>query len=473
MPTNSHHTTFISYICIKKMEIALIVVILALAAVSVTLLLTRGKGSKEELHEAVKAQIKAEEQLAASLRKIEELNALISKAQLSEQERSATVIQLTKSNAILNEQISSRETKIAELQNIIEELKGSEEKLEQRLKAQFEIISNKIIEESREKVNKFNAERISELMRPFEKELKEFKEQMSTTHREQSKERTELELKIKQMVEISQGMSTEAKNLSRALRGDNKSAGNWGETILENILQNSGLTVGREGYELQSMLRDSEGNAHLSEEGRKMIPDAIVHFPDNRNVIIDSKVSIAAYTEYCNCDDEEQKKLHLKAHIASIKSHIDSLNVKSYERYVDGSLDFVMMFIPNDFAAMTAMQSDLMLWQNAYNKKILIISPTNLITSLKIVSDLWSREKQQQNIEHILERGRRLYDKCSSFIESHKKIGDSLQAALRAYDQATNQLGEDSGIIRQAEMLIESGIKSKKQLAIKSKADND
>ena len=204
------------------------------------------------------------------------------------------------------------------------------------------MISNKIIEESREKVNEFNATRMVELMKPFEKDLKDFKEQIGTAHKEQSKERTELETKIKQMVEISQGMSAEAKNLSNALRGNNKTAGNWGETILENILQSSGLTPGKEGYE-QEMLRDEDGNAYRSETGHKMIPDAIVHFPDNRNVIIDSKVSISAYTDYCNAEDEEEeRKMHLKRHLTSIKAHIEGLNVKSYERYVSGSLDFVI-----------------------------------------------------------------------------------------------------------------------------------
>ncbi len=373
-----------------------------------------------------------------------------------------------KTIASLQEQLSSREDKITELQHFIEELKGSEEKLEQRLKDQFELISSKIIEESRDKVSRFNADNISALMQPFEKEIKEFKEQIATANREQSKERVELEIKIKQMAEISKGMSEEAKNLSNALRGNNKTAGNWGETILENILQNSGLTPGREGYELQEMLRDEQGNAYRNETGHKMIPDAIVHFPDNRNVIIDSKVSISAYTDYCNAEDEDQKRLYLKQHLSSIKAHIDELNIKSYEQYVDGSLDFVMMFIPNDYAAMVALGEDLNLWQNAYNKKILIISPTNLITSLKIVSDLWSREKQHQNIENILERGRLLYDKCCIFTESFKKVGEALQSATKIYDGASAQLSGRGGIIRQAELLEKSGIKSKKSLLLRS-----
>ncbi len=416
--------------------------------------------------------IKLQTLLTLREEKIEELTASYQQSKeedkKSREELLRRIQTLIKDNASQEEQINSRDRKIAELQQLIEDIKGSEEKLEQRLKSQFELISNKIIEESRVKVSKFNAENISTLMQPFEREIKEFKDQISTANKEQSKERTELETKIKEMVAISQGMSDEAKNLSNALRGNNKTAGNWGETILENILQNSGLTPGREGYELQSMLRDAEGNAYRNDTGSKMIPDAIVHFPDQRNVIIDSKVSIVAYTNYCNADNDDDKKFYIKQHIDSIKSHIKELNIKSYENYVDGSLDFVMMFIPNDYAAMVALQEDLNLWQDAYNKKILIISPTNLITSLKIVSDLWSREKQHQNIEEILDRGRKLYDKCCLFTESFKKIGAGLQAATKIYDSASTQFSGRGGIISQVEQLEKCGIKGKKSLALRS-----
>ncbi len=429
--------------------------------------------SHDKLRDSDNNIIKLQEQLASRDEKISELQTAIMHHDELEQGRLEQLLEERTKSASLLEQLNSRDREIGQLKELNNELKGSEEKLEQRLKMQFELISNKIIEESRDKVNKFNAERIVALMQPFEREIKEFKEQISTANKEQTRERTELETKIKEMVAISQGMSDEAKSLSNALRGNNKAAGNWGETILENILQNSGLTAGREGYELQEMLRDAEGNAYRNDTGHKMIPDAIVHFPDERNVIIDSKVSIAAYTEYCNAEDADDKSRFLRQHIASIKSHIEELNIKSYERYVDGSLDFVMMFIPNDYAAMVALQEDLNLWQNAYKKKILIISPTNLITSLKIVSDLWSREKQHQNIENILERGRLLFDKCCTFVESFKKVGEGLQSAMKIYNSASTQLGGNGGIIRQAELLEQTGIKSKKSLSMRSEEAKD
>ncbi len=447
-----------------------------LLVIAVLLVLLRRRNSnstsrgdfEEALSNSNIERAKLEEQLASRQNRISELQSKVTELEQSERDKQAQIVELHGVNASQKSQLASKDEKIDDLKGKIEELKGEEAKLEERIKTHFELISSKIIEDSREKVNEYNSQKIQELMKPFEKEIKEFKEQIGSANKEQSRERTELELKIQQMVEISQGMSQEAKNLSLALRGNNKTAGNWGETILENILQNSGLVAGKEGYELQEMLRDEDGTPYRNEGGRKMIPDAIVHFPDNRNVIIDSKVSISAYTDYCNAEDENEKKIHLKRHIDSIKAHIDSLNVKSYERYVNGSLDFVMMFIPNDFAAMVALQYDLNLWQNAYNKKVLIISPTNLITSLKIVSDLWSREKQHQNVERILDRGRLLYEKCCVFSESFKKVGKGMQSAMEFYGTASSQLGEESGIIRQAEMLTELGIKSKKALAMRS-----
>ena len=199
-----------------------------------------------------------------------------------------------------------------------------------------------------------------------------------------------------------------------------------------------------------------------------MIPDAIVHFPDNRNVIIDSKVSISAYMDYCNCDDDKEQEVYFRNHINSIKNHIKELDVKSYENYVDGSLDFVMMFIPNESAYLLAMQKEPALWNDAYKKKVLLISPTNLIASLKIVSDLWTREQQNKNVEQIIARGEQLYDKCRTFLEAILKIEKGLLTATDAYSKAHSLLVEGGGLIRQTEMLRELGVKSKKTLPIKS-----
>lgn len=375
---------------------------------------------------------------------------------------------LLKEFQLLSMQKGELSSRCEEMGKQIAELKDESGEKEQRLRNLFENISNKIIDENRLKMDKIGAEQIRALIMPLGENIEKFKSRVEQVHSEQSKERFSLEREIKRLVDANQRISEDATNLTNALKGSNKTQGNWGEMILERILESSGLVCGVEGYELQSMLRDAAGNPLRGEGGRKMIPDAVVHFPDNRAVIIDSKVSLLSYLNYCNSESVEQQAAELKKHIASIKSHIAELDVKSYENYVDGSLDFVMMFIPNESAYIVAMQGEPSLWNDAYKKKVLLISPTNLITSLKIVADLWTREKQNKNVEEIIARGEKLYDKCHTFIEALLKIEKGLDAASGAYSDAYKLLTGNGGVVRQAEMLKELGVKSKKELPLKS-----
>lgn len=367
--------------------------------------------------------------------------------------------------SVLKGELTSR---CEELLRQIATMKSEHGENETRMKVLFENIATKIIDDRKEKMDKMGAEQLKALLTPFGDNIERFKEQVQKAYFDEARERHTLEQEIKRLVEANQRISEDANNLTNALKGSNKTQGNWGEMILERILESSGLVCGVEGYELQSMLRDANGNPIHNESGRKMIPDAIVHFPDNRNVIIDSKVSLSAYVDYCNCENEQEQALHLKKHITSIKGHISELDVKSYENYVAGSLDFVMMFIPNESAYLMAMHNEPALWNDAYKKKVLLISPTNLIASLKIVSDLWTREQQNKNIEEIISRGERLYDKCRTFLEAMLKIEKGLSTATNSYGEAYRLLAEGGGVIRQAEMLRELGIKSKKELPIKS-----
>ncbi len=389
-------------------------------------------------------------------------------------------LQREKELAVSNHDITKKELEEARLENValttryeeqqkrIEELRGSDGEQEKRLKELFENISYKILDESRVKMGEIGAEHIKTLIKPLGENIDKFRSRVEEVHNEQTKERFSLEREIKRLVDANQRISDEATNLTNALKGSNKVQGDWGEMILERILESSGLVYGSEGYELQNMLRDSSGRAIRNDSGKKLIPDAIVHFPDNRNVIIDSKVSLVSYLNYCNAEDKEQQAIELKRHIASVKNHVSELDIKSYENYVNGSLDFVMMFIPNESAYLLAMNNAPSLWNEAYKKKVLIISPTNLITSLKIVADLWTREKQNKNIEDIVARGEKLYEKCTSFLDAIVKIDSGLKSASTAYENAEKLLKGNGGVIRQAEMLMELGIKSKKRLAISS-----
>ena len=239
--------------------------------------------------------------------------------------------------------------------------------------------------------------------------------------------------------------------------------GNWGEMILESILEKSGLKKGEEYY-AQEFLVDENGNRIRNEQQSYMQPDIVVAYPGGRKIIIDSKVSLNAYVRYIEAETDDIRIVAEKEHVISIKQHIDELSRKAYQDYVE-SLDFVMMFIPTEPAYILAMQLDSSLWDYAYRKRILLISPTNLIASLKVVADLWKREYQSRNAIEIAKRGAALYDKFAGFVETLQDVGKNIERSQKAYDKAFSQLKEGNGnLIRQAEMLKELGVKAQKEL---------
>ena len=266
------------------------------------------------------------------------------------------------------------------------------------------------------------------------------------------------------MAQLNKVISEEAQNLTKALKGEAKTQGRWGEMILESILEKSGLVKDRE-YFMEHELLDENGNPLKSDsEGKKMRPDAVIKYPDNRSVIIDSKVSLNAFTRLIASTDAEEQKRELAAHVTAVKSHIVALSAKGYDDY-DKALDFVMMFVPSEPAYIAALQGDPELWHFAYDKRILLLSPTNLITSLKLIVDLWKREYQNQNALEIAERGAKLYDKFVGFVANLEEVGTHLERAQGKYTEAYKQLstGNDN-LVLQATKLKGLGLKTKKEL---------
>lgn len=374
----------------------------------------------------------------------------------------------------LNELQSQLKANNDHLQILLNNQKGEMIKMQDLAKSEFQNLANKILEEKTEKFTTLNQNNLKNILEPFQEKINELRNKVGETYDKESKERFSLGEKVKELALLNQQISDDAKRLTRALKGESKTQGNWGEMILESILEKSGLVKGRE-YFLEYELRDEDNKALYSEfSGKKMRPDAVVKYPDERNIIIDSKVSLTAFVELVDETDGDLYQLKLNQHLASVKNHIKQLSDKAYDDY-NKSLDFVMMFIPSEPAYIAAMQADPTLWNYAYDKRILILNPSNLITSLKLVADLWKREYQNKNATEIAERGAKLYDKFVGFVENLEKVGKNIDQAKNVYHEAFKQLstGNDNLIV-QTKKLKSLGIKNKKNLpqSLEESAEN-
>jgi DNA recombination protein RmuC len=365
-----------------------------------------------------------------------------------------------------NQQLATSKASNIALNHNLETQKKEIEELGKKFNTEFELIANKILETKSEKFTELNKTNLKTLLEPLGQNITEFKKQVNDVYTTEAKERFSLGEKVKELAILNQVISQEAKNLTKALKGEAKTQGNWGEMILESILERSGLRK-NEQYFMEHELKDENGKAILSDSaGKKMRPDAVIKYPDNRNVILDSKVSLNAFTRMVASVDVEEQKRELETHIAAVKTHIISLSTKGYDDY-DKALDFVMMFIPSEPAYIAALQGDPDLWNFAYDKRILLISPTNLITSLKLIVDLWKREYQNQNAIEIADRGAKLYDKFVGFVTNLESVGSAIDKAQDKYNDAYKQLstGNDNLVI-QATKLKNLGVKNKKDISL-------
>ena len=348
-------------------------------------------------------------------------------------------------------------TEIDNLNKKLQEQKAELETIQERFRTEFKNLANEILEEKTKKFTEQNKVKLEEILKPLGEKIRDFEKKVEETYDKESKQRFSLEKEIKNLADLNQQISKEATNLTNALKGQSKTRGNWGEIVLESILEKSGLARDRE-YFIQS--------SFTNEQGKRVQPDVVVSYPGNRNVVIDSKVSLIAYDRYASAESKEEQDLALKDHLLSIRNHINDLSSKNYQDlYQLKSLDFVMMFLPIEPAYLIAMQQDTTLWNYAYERRILMISPTNLIAALKMIATLWRVEYQNKNAQEIAEQSGALYDKFVGFLEDLKDIGIKLNATQKSYDDSMNKLSDGKGnLIRRVEKIKELGARTTKEI---------
>jgi DNA recombination protein RmuC len=350
--------------------------------------------------------------------------------------------------ATLNAQLHYKDEKL-ELQ------KQEVENIGNKFENQFKLLANNILEEKAQKFTEQQETNLKTILEPLRQNIQTFKQEFETRYTDETKERSSLQGQIKAMMELNKTLSDQANSLTQALRGQVKQQGNWGEMILESILEYCGLQKN-----IQYFVQQSSQNA----EGKTIQPDVIVKYPDERAIVIDSKVSLVHYESFSNAANIEEQQQWSNLLVKSLKAHIDGLSGKSYHD-VKHALDFVIMFVPLEAAYITAMQADTALWQYAYNKRILLISPTNLVAAMKLVSDMWQRDAINRDAHRIAEKAGKLYEKLVGFVDNFERVGQQLEKANSTWNDAYKQLSKGKGnIISKAEEI--KGLKANTQKSL-------
>lgn len=369
---------------------------------------------------------------------------------------------------VLAIQLSKKETDFENLWERNKEQKDEVEKLQEKFTKEFENLANKILEEKTNKFTEQNKENLKNILSPLQDKIQLFEKKVEDTHKESIDYHAALRQQILGLKEMNEQMSKETLNLTKALKGDSKMQGNWGELILERVLEKSGLEKGRE-YEVQQ--------SFVTEEGNRVFPDVVINLPDGKKMIVDSKVTLTAYERYINEEDEVEKAKHLKEHVIALKRHVDQLSEKNYyDLYQMESPDFVLLFVPIESAFALALNEDTSLYNKAFEKNIVIVTPSTLLATLRTIDSMWTNQKQQENALEIARQAGALYDKFEGFVSDLVKIGKKMDEAKIEYQGAMNKLVEGKGnLVTSVEKLKKMGAKAKKALPenILTRAEKD
>ncbi|MBO5854649.1 MAG: DNA recombination protein RmuC, partial [Bacteroidales bacterium] len=334
------------------------------------------------------------------------------------------------------------------------------------LKSELQNTTEKLLRQREESLVRANSVQLDAVLNPLKNEIEGMKKSMVDNIKTNSENKASIEKAIEDLMKRTQDIGNDANNLAKALKNESKTQGNWGELILENILEKSGLTEG-EHYEKQTTLKDARGNMIFHDEtGSKLIPDVVVHYPDNKDLVIDSKVSLTAFVDYCNASDDTEKAMALKRHLQSMKSHCKELQKKNYSSYIKSprvSLNYVVMFVPNESAMQLALYEDNTLWREAFENGVFITSEQNLLALLRMIQLAWSQVKQARNQQEIFDEVNKLLDRVGEFMKRYDDLGKKIESLQGSYDDTKKKLySGNQSVVKAAEKLIDMGGKSDK-----------
>lgn len=385
-------------------------------------------------------------------------------AQARIQELNAELTLTKENNALVERQLSRLEAENNFLNAKLKEQAAEFERLQKQATLEFENLANRILKKNSEEFSMVNHQKINELIQPLKEKIVTFERKVEETYEKGLKDQTDVKAELKKLYELNQRISTEANNLTRALKGDVKQQGNWGEIVLERILERSGLTEGNE-YEREKVAQNAEGQT--------IRPDVVVNLPDKKHIIIDSKVSLIAYERFVNAEEPALREKFIREHLASLKAHVKTLNEKHYSKSPQfNTPDFVLLFIPIESSFSVAIEQDQQLFTYAWDNKVVLVSPSTLLATLRTVASIWQQENQTRNALEIARQGGALYDKFVGFITDMEKLGKSIASLQGTYDEASKKLYTGSGnLVRRVENLKDLGASTSKEIPDKFKTE--